>query len=289
MIFSETMKKYNSDVKEAVDELFINAENAQKNENDILVVYIHGYQDIEHKEDLQSNGLSEFVFGPNLVGLCKDRFYEFFDVYRHQIISKKSFQEMINKDKESTKLQERISVDLELLMYLKFWESELILRQLFNLKNLALGLDYDWTFNHKKFKWRKTLIENEILAPLKNICPKFCELVEGIYSSQIRNAVAHSKYFFQGRNLQLANKNDSTSYILYNIPFEEWEVTIHKILLLYNHIIGNFNRINNEHAKRANEMHNGLPLRIPKKSKHGLFKNQWVVYDEVYKRWLWNA
>lgn len=289
MIFSETINQYNSQVESAVDELFQNAEMCQKNENDILAVYIHAFLDHRHAKHYVENNISEFVFGPDTVGLCKNRFYEFFEIYRHQIQSRKQFETQLKRDKTLAELQERISIDQELMIYLKFWESDLILRQLYNLKNLSLGAEYEWDFSLKKFRMKKKLIEKDIIDPLRKTCPRFSKLIDEVYSSQIRNAVAHSKYYFVNRNLRLANKDDSNEYKLYNIPFDDWEVLFQKVLLLYNHIIKNFNRINTEHAKRAEEMHYGLALKIPKRNANGAFKLQWLKYDPIFNRWLWST
>ena len=289
MVFKETLKKLDKDVKIAVDDFFKKAELNQKTENDILLVYIHGFLDRENKEGLNKNKLSEFVFGPGYEGWCADRFYEFFDIYRHRLDSKKEFEKKLKDKKDEAELAERISVDIELLIYLKFWESDLILRQLYNLKNLALGNKYDWEFEPNKFWKKRELIRREIQQPIKAISPLFHDLIEETYSAQIRNAVAHTKYFFLGRNLQLTNKRDNPHYKLYNVPFNDWETRFHKVLLMYNHMIGNFNRINREHADKAADLHNGLALETPKKGKHGRNKLHWILYDEHYKRWYSNS
>ena len=290
MVFKETLQSLDKEVKVAVDDFFKKAQENQKNENDILLVYIHAFQDNQRKKSLQKINInvSEYGFGPSHVGLCTNRLYEFFDVYRHQIESKKKFTKELKTKKEQTELRERIAVDIELLIYLKFWESDFILKRLYNLTNLILSKDYEWDFDENKFWKKRNLIRREIQQPIKLISPLFHSLIEETYSAQIRNAVAHTKYFFQGRYLKLANKKDNKHYILYSIPFDEWEIRFHKVLLLYNHLMGNFNMINREHADKAKDLHNGLAVRTPKKGKLGQDKVQWIKHDEHFDRWIYN-
>jgi hypothetical protein len=170
---------------------------------------------------------------------------------------------------------------------LKFWESDLILRQLYNLTNLASGKYYDWHFGLSYS--RRPFIREQIQAPLKDICPKAYKLIEEIYSSQIRNAIAHSKYYFLGRNIQLGNKEENKFYKLHNIPFDEWEIIFHKTLLFYNFIIGNLQKYDKMYQIEVRDKFYGLPLSTPGLSNHGLRKNQWVKYDNGYHRWLWSS
>ena len=285
MVFRETIKKLDRGVKKAVDDFFRTAEQNQKTENDILLVKIHGFLDRESKAGLNKIRFSEYVFGPGQEGLSADRFYEFFNIYRHQITSKKNFLEDIKKQKDEVEQAERMSVDIELLIYLKFWESDLILRQLYNLKNLATGSRYDWNFDPNKFWKRRELIRLEIQQPIKAISPLFYDLIDETYSAQIRNAIAHTKYYFLGRNINLTNKLDNPHYKLFNIPFDDWEIRFHKVILMYNHIIGNLNRINIKYAEKSADLHNGLAIETPKKGKHGLNKIHWIKYDDNFKRW----
>jgi hypothetical protein len=231
MVFIELLKKYEAEIKEAVDELFENAYKNQKVDTELLLVIIHGYYDGKHEEFFRKEKLSPYVFGPDHIGYSLDSFYEFFHFYRTTHKSKKKFLKLLSgaETKEEAEYHERLTLNLELLIYLKFWESDLLLRQLYNLVNLASGKYYDWSFtppdaekkknSSGKFS-RRPFIRNHIQAPMKTVCPKFYSLIEDNYSAQIRNAIAHSKYYFMGRNLQLANKKENEHYELHNIQFD---------------------------------------------------------------------
>jgi len=289
MVFVETLKQQSSVVKAAVDELFDAAHRNQKYDTDILIVIIHGFYNDSYKEYFERNKLSLYTFGPEHVGYSLDTFYEFFHSYRTKTFSRPKFYKALKtkKTKENVEHLERLSFNLELLIYLKFWESDLLLRQLYNLANLACGKHYEWDF--KVVKGRQSLIRRHIQAPLKEACPKFYNLIEETYSAQIRNAIAHSKYYFLGRNLQLANTDDRTNDNLVNISFEDWEIRFHKVLLIYNFIIMNIEKYNKEYQDEVKDKHFGLPLSVPKLNHLGNRKNQWVKYDKVWHRWLWST
>jgi hypothetical protein len=298
MVFIELLKKYEIEIKEAVEELFEAAYKNQRIDTDLLLVIIHGYYDEKHKTFLEKEKLSPYVFGPAHIGYSLDSFYEFFHFYRTTHKSKKKFSKLLSDPatKEETEYHERLTLNLELMIYLKFWESDLLLRQLYNLVNLAAGKYYDWNFtppdagkkenSSGKFS-RRPFIRNHIQTPMKTVCPKFHSLIEDNYSAQIRNSIAHSKYYFMGRNLQLANRDENKHYELHNIPFDDWEIRFHKTLLFYNFIIGNIQKFDKLYQDEVKDKHFGLPLSTPKLNNLGLRKNQWAKYDEARHRWLW--
>lgn len=288
MVFTELLKKYQKEVKEAVDELFEVAYKNQKIDTELLLVIIHGFHDDKNLEFFKREKLSPYVFGPAHVGYSLDAFYEFFHSYRTSNRSKKAFTKLLQdpEHKEVTEYHERLTFNIELLIYLKFWESDLILRQLYNLANLASGKYYDWHFSLSYS--RRTFIRGQIQAPLKEVCPKTHKLIEDIYSAQIRNAIAHSKYYFMGRNIQLGNKEENKFYKRHNIPFDEWEIIFHKTLLFYNFIIGNLQKYDKMYQTEVSDKHFGLPLSTPRLTNLGLRKSQWVKYDSRRHRWLWS-
>lgn len=274
MVFTETLNAHKDEIKEAVDELFDTAFKNQKVDTDLLIVIIHGYYDVQNLEFHRREKLSPYVFGSAHIGYSLDTFYEFFHLYRVTPLSKPKFEKALKnpKKKDEMEYQERLALNLELLIYLKFWESDLLLRQLFNLVNLASGKYYDWDFMLSYS--RRSLIREQIQAPMKTICPKFFKLVDENYSAQIRNAVALSKYYFMGRNLQLANKEENKFYKLFNVPFGDWEIRFHKTLLFYNFIIGNIQKYDKLYQVEVEDKHFGLPLSTPRLNSLGLRKNQ---------------
>jgi hypothetical protein len=298
MVFKETLRALEQEVREAVDELFDTAFKNQRVNTDLLLILIHGFYDEKHLEFIKREKLSPYVYGPGPIGFSLDAFYDFFHAYRMNVMSKKKFQKLLDdpEKKEDAAHTEQININVELAIYLKFWESDMLLRELYNLVNLASGKYYDWNIvppdldkdkknGAGKFS-RRPFIRNHIQAPMEDICPKFYKLVKENYSAQIRNAVAHSKYYFMGRNLQLANRDENAFYELGNIPFDEWETRFHKTLLFYNFIIGNKQRYDKFYQDEVKDKHFGLAISTPRLTSNGLRQNHWVKYDHVWHRWL---
>lgn len=69
MVFIELLKKYEIEVKEAVDELFETAFKNQRIDTELLLVIIHGYYNKEHLEFSKKEKLSPYVFGPAHIGI----------------------------------------------------------------------------------------------------------------------------------------------------------------------------------------------------------------------------
>lgn len=288
MVFNETLLQYNEEVGQAVKELFDLAENNQKHENDILLIHLNGWKNQKLEQGLRNNNYSPFMIGPGELGHCFHSIYELYDNYRRNIYNKSEI--TVERQKEEDFInQEKASIDIELLIYLKFWEADLILFKLYNLSQLAQGKPYDWELlNTKKISNRRKLVRNNIQAPIKDICPKFFQLIDETYSRQIRNAIAHSKYFHLYKTIYLANLSENEYYKLSNLKYENWEIIFHKILLLFNHIIQQTQSVNERKIAIAKNKHNGLPINIPEKDKYKLNKVFWIKYDNERKDWIWN-
>lgn len=288
MIYNETLLEFDNIVAEAVSQLVNLADQNQKNDNDILLVVINGWRNSEYEMAFRNKKISPFMFGPGLLGHCFTSIYEFYDIYRKGINFKSKISSK-ERNTEEFKTKEKLSIDVELMIYLKFWEADLILFKIYNLVQLALGQPYDWNLYSGLIGQRRKLIKDQIQNPLTDLCPKLAELINETYSTQIRNAIAHSKYFHGGKMIHLGNKSESKNYILSTIKYEEWEIRFHKVLLIFNHLINNINRINNDYIEKAKDKHWGLAITIPEKTHLGLNKIFWLKYDFERKDWYWNT
>jgi len=288
MVFNETLLHYDDEVEQAVKELFDLAEKNQKHENDILLIHLNGWKNNKHEQGLRNKNYSPFMIGPGEFGHCFNSIYELYDNYRRNIYFKSKI--TAEKQKEVNYInQEKASIDIEFLIYLKFWEADLILFKLYNLSRLVQGKPYDWDLlNTNKISNRRKLVRDDIQEPIKDICPNFFRLIDETYSRQIRNAIAHSKYFHIYKTIHLANKGESKHYKLSSLKYETWEVIFHKILLIFNHIIQQIQSVNERKIAIAKNKHNGLPINIPEKNKYNLNKIFWIKYDNERKDWIWN-
>lgn len=240
MLFSEKLASLRPEVDLAVEELFNTIKRTQTHDQDLLLIEINGFFD----QRLENTKISPYVFGPGGWIYSSDLTqYRFFDKYRKEIENtprKNWFSDFsTNTNKQ---LLYDFTLQIELMVYLKFWESDVMLRKLYQLSNLAQGKIYDWYFSINKDDSRHILIREVIRDPIKNICPKYFKLLKDIYLSQIRNAAAHSQFYVEQGKLGFNNYDPNDFAPLSQIDFEDWEDRFHKLVLMYNALIKNFNQ-----------------------------------------------
>lgn len=108
------------------------------------------------------------------------------------------------------------------------------------------------------------------------------------YRTQIRNAIAHSKYSFNGRNIHLHNsiKEDPHSS-LSNLKFDDWIDVFHDVMVIYNLTIYFFNKVGDHYTKKARE--NGLQQEVRLKRNDPKMSTEYKVLEYIPNsgRWVW--
>ncbi len=132
------------------------------------------------------------------------------------------------------------------------------------------------------------MIQDDIVKPLQSLCPMFSNLIDELYSNQIRNAVAHSQYFHLYDSINFTNKDQNSNYKLTGISFDDWEKLFTRVMLLYNYLIKNFNKYQSIYQEEVKEKQNGLLVCFPEKDLKGLQKTGWLKYNFDHKRWYRN-
>jgi hypothetical protein len=288
MIYEETLEKYNDSVKDAVDELFSNSFTNQRNDTDLLLVFQNALKNNHPEETLKRLNITNFQIGPDFIGFRYNSFYKFINAYRDKVFKKTDQKAELEKDPFERDYIYHNLIEQELLIYLKFWESDLILRRLYNLTRLARGEEYEWIYDQSFFNARRKLVKEEIQKDLDRISPKFNALIEEIYSRQIRNAIAHSQYYLLYDSINLTNKDENPHYILGSISYDDWEILFHKTILFYNYLISNTNEYSEKYQKDVKGKHYGLMIVFPEKDSKGNNKTGWLKFDESFNRWYWN-
>jgi hypothetical protein len=288
MLFEETINLYQDQVEAAVDQLYDIAFKNQVAENDLLLVLENGLKNDYDKAQLKRLKSSPYQIGPHYIGLRYDTFYQFINYYRKGIKSKIEFDKEFGDDVKTKESFLNFYRDFQLLLYMKFWETDLILRRLTNLSSLAQGIPYSWEYSQNIFNKRRNIIQDEIVKPLSTVSPLFSVLINEIYSNQIRNAVAHSQYYILFDSINLTNKDQNPYNKLTRISFDDWEKMFTKVMLLYNFLIKNFNKYQAKYQDNARDKQFGLLVNFPEKDVKGLLKTGWLKYDFSQKRWYWN-
>ncbi|MCB9165600.1 MAG: hypothetical protein H6592_14395 [Flavobacteriales bacterium] len=257
MLFKETLDRLTWEVKEAVDEIFTTIDQRQTHPNDIVLPKWGWYS------EQRMDGYKPF--GPGLGGWdaeTEHTQYEFYDSYRRQYVkgSRKVFYTKISSDQKAKK-DIRLSIQMELMLYLRFWETDRILTKLFHYTQLALGKPFNWQYKLDPDKKNHLLIREEIRDPLKQICPKYYALLKKMYKSQIRNAVAHSQYYITDNHVGFTNYAPAKHAPFAQESYDWWEEIFHTVILFYNELIAHEIAIE-ERAKRLDQLSVGAGIEI---------------------------
>ncbi|SHL17531.1 hypothetical protein [Hymenobacter psychrotolerans] len=297
MIFTETLNNFHSYITDTTDLIFDIAFKNQKHESDLFLLIENGFYNRRNPDVVFGNTkISPYTIGFDDDRLSEQTQNEFYNFYRdRQIPNKHTFQKSKVENK-TTQHTERISIHIETALYIKFWESEHIIRLLHNLARLSNKQDFNWHFDSSNFKitnktsgksqklGRTGIIESHLISEFDNSCPEFSDLIQSCYSSQIRNSIAHSQFFLYGDFINFTNHQHGLAYNnISQISFERWELYIHFTILIYNAIISNVNRYYRMYCDRAKSKHFGIPIRIIK-ADHSV-ELRWYTYDGC--RWCW--
>ena len=258
MLYIDTLDGHLDESKEALQSLFQKVKKNQSDENDLLLVLLNGF----HSEGLVGSGLSPFMFGPGIESYVEQTQYDFFHSFRTTYL-RKSKAEFLKEEQLNDEWYKKYHTitQLELLVYLKLWESDLLLKQMYNLCSLLLhGNSYDW-YKTTKGEGRKSLIEDQIIKTCKNKAPKFHRFIDSIYNRQIRNAAAHSQFYILGNHISFTNHDHDNGHDLHQLSIDEWETTFHRTVLFYNSFIRTSQDYSRRYKDEAKDKHFGKKIR----------------------------
>ena len=138
-------------------------------------------------------------------------------------------------------------LSIEMMIYSHIWESHYFLKSLRRIAGILANEGYLWDVDIKPIgKW--DYIKKYIITPLKSSCPELASIVEMAYSSDIRNAFAHSLYVIDSKSREIHIRPKRNSSI---IPFEEFQKKFLYSAILMNHM-QNALEINHIAAARKN-------------------------------------
>lgn len=293
MLYQETLKNFKKRVREAIEELFQCAFDNQTHPQDLLLIDQHGFvsEMLAKPEVREHHNLSPYVLGPGHIGHSDITHYKFIDWYRQNHTFVKEEYEKEKSTNSDFEEAENLSLHIELLIYLKFWEADLNLKRLYQLTRLSLGENYDWHFELPKDPRegsRHEVIRLEIRDSVKDICPKFYQLVKDIYIPQLRNAIAHSQFSILGKHIELLNysENPKAHCPLKGINFDEWEEIFHKTILFHNELIRSFQLCVDKYIQISKENDNKIEIRITKEDGSEEFADIGKVKDR--DEWIWH-
>ena len=301
MIFIEKINERGVILHSAFDKLFDLVIKNQVHPGDLLLVNENGFYNPEFtKNNNFGNEILPYTIGPNNEMYSEQTHFDFIDSYRKTYECQFTYNEYLNKIKwnpeESDNIdklifQEGLSIQLEMLIYLKIWESDLFIKRLYQLVRLSSGIEYDWEFKISESNREKncTGIRNEIIRKkirdkLKLTIPDLYYSIKKAYKTQVRNSIAHSNYSILDRNILLNNYIEGDVInILISLNFDEWIEIFHETMILYNEYVGFLNKVNSYYVELAKSNNNKIEVKFNMK-----YQVEKVEYRNMEFRQEWN-
>lgn len=302
MIFKDKIIETDNLLSKEFDRLFWYALKSQNHHSDLLLMHVNGFY---NEEVLNWNKFNSKNFNPHLVGLnfeghSEKTHYSFIHKYRTINVNEAPLSEYLEKIKYDPKRQQEIeelieieetSIQLEMLIYLKFWEADMIIKKIYQFVRILNGEPYDWYFKISESARdknctgsRQDIIRLKIRNKLKNISSDLYNLIKNTYKTQIRNSIAHSNYSMVGRDINLNNyiKDDPHSQLI-SISFDDWIEIFHNTLILHNQYLKLNNRINDFYGEIALKSNNIVPILVTEKN--GKQYELPLEYRKEFKDW----
>lgn len=281
MLFIDLIKVNDALLRPEFDRLFSLALSNQSHPGDLLLILENGTYKPEVLDFPGPDKLNPHVIGPGAEGHSYDTHYKFINNYR-QSIYKSTHSEYLAEiddltsqkrwaERENLEEFEALSVQLETLIYLKVWESDFVIKRLYEFVKVLFGEPYDWYFKvaesargENATGVRHDIIRKMIRDKVKPLSAVLHQCMATSCKTQVRNSIAHSNYSIMSRNIHPNNyvAKDKAAQIR-NLPFDEWIEMFHLTLALYNELIGLGNKIRTHYATVASANNNEIEVLIP--------------------------
>ena len=234
-------------------------------------------------------------------GFSERSHFHFIDKYRTTFVFNKSSEEYRNSliwsserssEIEEVLREEALSIQLEMLIYLKIWEADLFIKWMYELGRILNSEPYDWYFSLAKGqKEKKTLPSRHqtLIELIQNKIPPELEVLkrsmEEAYVINIRNAIAHSNYSFHGDVISFSFYNSINSRSeTKSIKFEDWSQIFHKTLMIHNFSYWLKGQINTHYADLYSE---GTPVSILITDQANKQSEHLLEFRSEYGDWKW--
>ncbi len=306
MLFTDLLNKKTQELEPEFDKLFKDILANQTHEGDLLLVRVNGFYHTEAKNWDSEFSKNPYMIGPNTEGHSDLLHYKFIHDYRQNSISDISYTDYLKKHEWSEEKMEEInlltekegmSIQLEMLIYLKIWEADLFIKKLYQFTRLSLGEPYDWHFKITESNRNKEgttgkrdeIIRNKIRDKLEQNYPKLYAAIKNAFKTQLRNCIAHSTYFFGGRYIHTNNyiKNDLSAQIEV-LPFNDWIDMFHDTMIIYNQLIRFNHLIDNLYSQAAYDHDLLFQIRLNRIDPEEKTEYYFLKYRPEFNDWGFN-
>lgn len=285
MIFVDQLLKYEQVLRPEFEKLGNDALAKQAHDGDMLIWFNNGFYDegMANFKTADGGSYNPHVVGPGAIGHSEQAHYRFIHKYREAYLTEEPYADYLTRCKYTPERREEIdqlidheetTIQLEMLVYLKFWESDSIIKKFYELVRMVHGEPYDWYFQIAESNravgatgTRQEIIRKHIRNRLEANYPEIYKAIKIAYKTQIRNAIAHSQYSFQGPNIHIHNAIEGDQHnSIQNLTFQEWSEMFHLTMVLYNEYIRLGNTVAEFYKAVAEKYDNVLPIQVTEKT-----------------------
>lgn len=243
MLIIENLRKRLTEVKPIFNLLFEAAIKNQIHKGDLLLVNISaGYTQIEQFDAKKDVIIKKEICGIGIgtEGIIERTIIDFINGFINHYGFTGEQVDVIYNDYFDKLYKQNIpdnhelifSLQIEKLVYLKIWESNKFLYRLNQLSKIL---------NRERFDWRakvpltsKHIFFRTFRDSLKVEFPDFFAILSKAFKTQIRNAIAHSQFYFVGNRIVFEGYEEyEEGQSVPSITFEEWDSMFLETIVLF--------------------------------------------------------
>jgi hypothetical protein len=261
MITREEFKKIHLEVKNAIRDAFIFAHQNSLNKNDFV-------QFLAHSEYIES--LEKTQINPYIIDYTEHRHR---DAFRLNHLARYLNDAYTFKNGQTEDSDDNFA--RELMIYTHIWESKPFLRQLRRLALLTNSEEYGWIVDVPDSS-KRNFIKEQIREIFDEKKIPLGEVIKKGYHSSLRNAFAHSEFYFDDYSSQIILTNyKGENWEIQKISYNNWTKRFcYSFLLSYE-----FESMFQE--ARKNLEHEGLGYAVVTKNKQGEDVEGILFYDRT--------
>lgn len=270
MISRDNFIEIDLEIKKTIDDTLFRLKEVNQNEYALFLA------DGEYSKSLKNNTLK---LNPNVIDYKMDWYKDTprLNFLSHYLSSFYTF-----KDNQNTTIYTEQRLHTELMVYTHIWESKPFLKRLFRLAHLINGEQYFWEVQIPDFS-KHSFIRNDIRKVFESQGCLISQIIKKGYHSQLRNAFAHSDYYFDLLNgdekIILDNYCGDDSWEIKEISYDDWSkrFVYSSLLSYYLMDIARNHRRNLISVTGTNQ----FQIKIPTNNGNNFVR---IVYDEIGDR-----
>lgn len=152
--------------------------------------------------------------------------------------------------------------------YLNIWENGFFIRVFTQVVNILNSCNYDWYLDISNLppNGKSKHIREQIIKRL-NASPKFQQVLQTTYIGQIRNAIAHSQYHCVQGGIIYDNYKSDKYATLQGLSFDDWEKIYCYSFFIFIGIFQTLKQIKDEFYLPISKgtLSKGIPVQVPDK------------------------